>query len=638
MLSGMRKVTRSWLGGALLLLIAASFVVFGINRDQLQAVGARPDLAHGKGVSITERDLQKEFDRDLERAQQQNPEITRAIALEQGRPRALLQQIINERAIDALAKRLGLTTSDAEIARAIRNQKEFQNPVSGQFDGQLYTRLLSENNLTTAEYESRLRTDLTRSQIASASVAGALAPQAFAKIFFDLETEQRVVSVVEINPSLVKAPGAPTEAQLQAFYTENAARFIDAERRSLTIVSARTSDFLAKVTVEDAKIKELFDYRKPTLTTPEKRSYVQISAATKGAAEDAARRLAAGETPEAAAAAVGGQALTITDVTRDQAPDPAVAEAVFKRGIGETTSAVQGKLAWASARVSAITPGVTPTYEAVSPSLREELAKGDAEDLVSKAVQAFEEARAGGESLEKAAEQNGLSITKFSKIAADGRGFDSSAPLLNEKALLKTAFATAEGESTDFDTVEGGYALARVDAIQPSAPLPLAQIRAQLVLSWQAKQVSDAMQALATKLRAEVAAGKDFAATAKALGAPVVAKSQTVVRAQLAQGPAAALGNAIFAGLEGVVVEAALGQGQAIALAQIEAINKQDPALAPDLLAKARQAASEQLVQDALFALQTEAARAADVKVNDAIFNRNFAATPDGESTEAAAP
>lgn len=613
------------------MLIAGSFVVFGVNSNQLQAIGGSDDLARGKGVSITERELQTEFDRDLERAQQENPELTRAIALEQGRPRQLLQQIINERAIDALAKRLGLTTSDGEIARTIRGQKEFQNPVSGQFDGQLYARLLAENNLTTTEYESRLRTDLTRAQIASASVAGARAPTSFAKIFFDLQTEQRTVTVVEINPTVVKPPGTPTPAQLQAFYTENAARFIDPERRSLTLVFARTSDFLSKVSIDETKILELFEFRKASLTSPEKRSYVQVSAQTKEAAQDAARRLAAGETPESAAAAVGGQALTITDVAQAQAPDPAVAEAVFGRGVGETTAAVQGKLAWATARVSAITPGITPSLEAMRASLRDELAKDEAEALVSDAVQAFDETRGSGETLEKAAEQHGLVITKLAKIAADGRTFEGGEPVLTEKALLKTAFATAEGETTDFDTVEGGYALARVDAIQPSAPIPLEQIRAQLVLGWQAKQVTEAMQALATKLQAEVTAGKDFATVAQSLGASVVAKSQTVVRAQLAQGPAAALGSAIFGGLEGVVVQAPLGQGQAIAMAQIEAIVKQDPTQTPDLLVQARQAASQQLLQDALFALQTEAARAADVKINDTIFNRNFAATQEGE-------
>lgn len=637
MLSEMRKVTRGWLGGGLLLLIAGSFAVFGINSNQIQAIGAADQLARGRGVTVSERDLQNEFDQDLERAQQQNPELTRAIALEQGRPRQLLQQMINERSIDALAKRLGLTTSDGEIARTIRGQQEFKNPISGAFDSELYARLLAENRLTTAQYEARLRTDLTRAQIASAAVAGAMAPNAFAKVFFDLQTEQRIVTVVEINPSLVKPPLPPNAEQLQAFYKENAARFIDPERRSLTLVFARTSDFLAKVSVDEAKIGELFEFRKPSLTSPEKRSYVQISAKTKEAAQEAARRLAAGESADAAAAAVGGQALTVTDVTREQAPDAAVAEAAFQRGIGETTAAIQGKLAWASARITGITPGVSPSLEAMRESLRTELAKEEAESLVSSAVQAFEEARNGGESLEIAAQQNGLFITKVEKIAADGRSFDGAEPLVKENALLKTAFATAEGEFTDFDTVEGGYALARVDAVHPSAPIPLEQIRAQLVLAWQAKQVSDAMTALAAKLQADVAAGKDFAKAASAIGAPIVAKSQPVTRSQLAQGPAAGLGNAIFAGLEGVVVQAALGQGQALALAQIESIIKQDPSAAPELLAQAKQAANQQLLQDSLYALQTEAARAADVKINETLFSAGFAAEA-GEAEPEAKP
>ena len=55
--------------------------------------------------------------------------------------------------------------------------------------------------------------------------------------------------------------------------------------------------------------------------------------------------------------------------------------------------------------------------------------------------------------------------------------------------VLKTVFATAQGEATRVtDTQDGALFAARVDKVIPSAIRPLAEIRAKAVAAWQAEQ------------------------------------------------------------------------------------------------------------------------------------------------------
>ena len=78
--------------------------------------------------------------------------------------------------------------------------------------------------------------------------------------------------------------------------------------------------------------------------------------------------------------------------------------------------------------------------------------------------------------------------------------------------VLKTVFATAQGETTRVtDTQNGALYVARVDKIIPSAVRPLAEVRDKAIAGWQAEQkqkdAAKQAEALAAAVTPSSAAG-----------------------------------------------------------------------------------------------------------------------------------
>ncbi len=109
----------------------------------------------------------------------------------------------------------------------------------------------------------------------------------------------------------------------------NAAALTTPETRIFTVVRFSAKALAPTVTADPAEVKKRFDFRKDTLSTPEKRTLVQIPAKSAGEAADIAAKLAKGADPAAVAKAAGEQPLTYTDQPKGGVADPKVADAAF---------------------------------------------------------------------------------------------------------------------------------------------------------------------------------------------------------------------------------------------------------------------------------------------------------------------
>ena len=159
-----------------------------------------------------------------------------------------------------------------------------------------------------------------------------------------------------------------------------------------------------------------------------------------------------------------------------------------------------------------------------------------------------------------------------------------------------------------------------------------------LGLAWQAQRTGDAMRKIAEGIVAQVKGGKKLADAARAARAPVIATSQLIDRQRASRGDAPALGAAIFGATKGEVVTAPDARGAALLVAQVEDIERQDPAANAGLFAQAQKAADNFILTDMLTALQTAAVKAAKVKTNPKLVAQTIGLPDAEESAESAAP
>jgi peptidyl-prolyl cis-trans isomerase D len=314
--------------------------------------------------------------------------------------------------VGAYAEKIGVSASDAQVAERIRTFPTTLNPMTGQFDVTAYDRFLRQYGYSRPEFEAEMRNELTANMIFDAMTVGARAPSSFGKLVLAYESERRTVSLAEAPAALAGQIPAPNDAQIQAFYEENQANLQVPEFRSLVLVRAAPADFISRVDVPEARLREEFEARRAGLATAERRSFYRIAAPDQARANDAVARLTRGETPEAVAQAVGGQLTRGADQTRDQIADSAVADAVFTMAANAAPRAVQGQLAWAVVRVTGVTAATQPDFAQVRDQLRLEIAGEEASELLQAAIAAFEEARAAGTAVAAAAQAAGLPTTE----------------------------------------------------------------------------------------------------------------------------------------------------------------------------------------------------------------------------------
>jgi peptidyl-prolyl cis-trans isomerase D len=625
MLLQFRNISRGWIATIIVGLIGLATVLFLIPSGGLN-LGPSADLATVGDQSVRAPELSRALDNELRSLRQRDINLSRQDAIAEGIHLRVLELLITRKAMDNYAEKLGVSASDAMVANAIREIEAFRNPVTGAFEQAAYDAALQQAGFTRTEFEEDIRGEMVANMVMESLIVGSRAPSSYGALLFTYQTEQRVVSIAEAPASAVGQIPAPNEAQLEAFWEESQERLRVPEYRAVTLVVADPADFIARVDVPEARLREEFEARRASLTQPERRTYVRLSAQNQQQANDAAARLGRGENPEAVAQALGLQLTRAENQTRNEVPDRGVANAVFMMQRGQAR-AVQGTLSpWFVVRLESVTPAVEPSFEAMRADLRQAIAMDESRTMLSDAVSAFEDARSGGASITDAARQHGLQVINIPAVNEQG-GAPNGQPieaLASQQELLRTAFQTPEGEASDFIPAGDADVIVAVDRITPSTVRPLAQVREQLAQAWIARERVRRMRELARDVEEAVRGGQTFANAARAHRFNVVVPSRPIDRRLATEIPSRGLGPQIFAAAQGDVVSDMRADGGAVLVAQVEAINRQDPAEQPQVVEGIRGQMQRSLLESVDLAVRGEIVASTRVRRNEALLNQLF--------------
>jgi peptidyl-prolyl cis-trans isomerase D len=612
MLTALRAFAKSKAAVVLLGLLIVSFAVFGIGDVFQNQTGDWVVRAGSRKVAAAE--FSRIFDNVKAEAQQQAQRpINNQEAVERGLHLRVLNDLAQAEALAEIMRRAGLVPADELVAAEIRKAPVFFDAVSGRFDEAAYQRQLAENKLTPERFEGFLRDEIAQSHFVAAVVGNLRAPRVYAAAAQAFEGEVRDLSMLIVHPGLVQAPPAPTDAQLTAFMQENAERLRRPEMRALTVVRFDAANVASQIVVDPAEVQRRYEFRRESLSTPERRTLVQIPARTAQAAADAARRLRAGEDPAAVARALGVEPVRYNDAPRSAITDRRVAEAAFALQPGQVSNPIQGELSLAVVKLLGVTPGRLVGIEEIRPQIEAELRAEAAGERVYELVQKYEEARESGASMVDAARTVGVPALSLAPVTQDGRD-QRGQPVPLEPQVLRAAFDLSQGGESDVEELaRGRYAAVRVERVLPAALPPLAEIRPQLTQVWQARELSRRVQARADALAAEARRGRPLQTVASAAGAPFTTERGIVRTAQGGRVPQDVLGAAFAAG-KGEIFLAPTQAG--VIVGRIDAVRSTPaPQLAAGLEQR-RQAMSLDLIQDVGRLVRVWAQRVLKVRTN----------------------
>lgn len=518
MLETMRNASKGWVAGIMIILLAGSFAIWGVQ-DMLNMT-TRPTLAKVGHEEVTTDEMQREFTRYLRQmTQRTGAEIPSQQAKQIGLDREALDQLITKKAMYQKAQELGFNITTGQVIDGLKTIRGLSDG-DGNLNMGALQQLLQQNQMTETELLETVRGDILREQLVRTLVQGIQLPDGLDAALNRFRIERRIAEYVLIDPSRAGEIKDADDATLKKFYDEHAKeRYGIPELRAVTVVMARPSDVEAQVQVTEDDIKKRYDARRRTYETPEKRTLEQIKFKSEAAARAGKVKLDSGTSFEDVAKAEGlkPEDFKLGDVSKGAPGTPVEA---FATELDKATDPVKGPFGWVILRATSITPGSLKTLDDVREDIRKELLTERSKEKLFDLTNEFEDTRGGGATLEEAGAKHKLPVTKIA--AVDVRGNDADGrPVegLPGGDFLPRVFLAEQGiDSELIEGADGNYAEFRVDKVTPAATKPFNEVKAQVLTDWRAEELEKRLTVMADALVKRGNSGESMQAMASSLG------------------------------------------------------------------------------------------------------------------------
>ncbi|NJR13260.1 MAG: peptidylprolyl isomerase, partial [Phyllobacteriaceae bacterium] len=310
-------------------------------------------------------------------------------------------------------------------------------------------------------------------------------------------------------------------------FDENKSSYAFPEFRGLRYLKLEPEDLAAQVEITDSDLQADYDSRIARFTTPETRTIQQLLFADRAAADAARASIDAGQTFDDLIAAQGKTAADVTIGTFGRAAmtDAAIGDAAFAvPAANGVTPVAEGQFGPALLRITAITSAQVTPFADAKEQIRQELQLQRAADNVLDVHDAYEDARASGESMVDAAAKLGLKIVDIAAVSRAATTPDgtvlSDLPASND--LLRTVFdAEIDAETPPINLGASGFLWAEATSIQPARDAAFDEVKTRVAADWLAAETDRLLGARAEALLAEIKAGKTLAEIAANLALEV---------------------------------------------------------------------------------------------------------------------
>lgn len=528
MLESLRKGAQTWVAKALLLVLVASFGVWGVSSslvtDSSNAVVTVGD------VDVSATDFRLAYERQVSAMSQRfgtrlNADQARALGVEN----QVYAELVAGAALDQLSNDMSLGLSEDRLAQLIAEDPAFRGP-NGRFDRVAFSSILRNAGLRENDYINNRSQVAVRSQIVEAVSDGYRAPQALTDAIRQYRNEARTVDYLLLSNANIDPVKAPADDVLSAWFEQNKAKYRAPEYRKFTYVALSPNDIADASAIDDAALRDEFEKSKDKYRTAEMRTVQQLTFPDRAAADAALAKLASGTTFDALAAEQGKSEADITlgDFTKATMPEQTLAEAAFAIAVdGGTSPVVDGIFGPVIVRATNIRPEATKTFDEVKEELRNDLALSQASDDLMAVHDRFDEALANGSTIEEAAAQANLKAVTIDAVDNTGKGQDGEdVALPQETNLVSEVFGTEVGvESPPVNYGRDGYIWYEVRDIMPDRDRTLDEVRDTVTADWTAEQQRAALGKKAEETAERIRKGEKMADIAADMGIAVENKA-----------------------------------------------------------------------------------------------------------------
>ena len=526
MLDRMRR-HKGWLKWSLALVVL-TFVVFYIPDFLSISTGAAPSqvLADVEGAPITVGTFTRRYATQMNAYRQayggqMNEQLLRQLGID----RQILQQLVDEEAMVAEARRQGLTVNDVEIRERILNMPAFQE--GGRFVGeQRYRQALQFNNppFTTTEFEDNLRRALLIEKLRT-SVAGWISvSDAEVADEYRRRNEKVKLDVVPVTADAFRAQVTATDADLAAHFDQNKESYRIGEKRKIRYALVDVDRVRGSVTVPDADVEAFYKQNLAQYSTPAQARASHILFKTEGKDENAVRAQAEDVLKKAQAGADFAELAkqySEDDSNKDKGGDldyfgkgrmvPEFEAAAFGMKNGEISNLVKTSFGFHIIKMVDNQAEVVRPLDAVKPEIADQLRWQKAQQDAEAQAKALASAAKAPADLDRLAGERSLELHDSGLFLPtdpiDGLGLQAE--------LAAAMFALKEGEISTPQRVPRGWVIGTVSGRQDAYVPALDEVKDRVRDDVVRQKAAELAKQRAAGIAAELKSAKDFAATAK---------------------------------------------------------------------------------------------------------------------------
>ena len=533
MLDRMRR-HKGWLKWSLALVVL-TFVVFYIPDFLSTSTGAAPGqvLADVEGAPITVGAFQRRYAAQMNAYRQAyGGQMNEQLLRQRGIDRQILQQLVDEEAMVAEARRQGITVSDVEVRERILNMPAFQE--NGRFIGeQRYRQVLQFNTppFTPAEFEDNLRRALMIEKLRGAITGWIAVTDSEGADEYRRRSEKVELDVGPVGAEEFRSQVTVTDAELSAHYEANKESYRVGEQRRIKYALVDVDQVRAGITVPDAEVEAFYQQNIAQYTTPAQVRASHILFSTEGKDEAEVRARAEQVLTQARAAGADFEALarqhSDDESNKDRGGDldyfgrgrmvPEFENAAFQMKPGEISDLVRTSFGFHIIKVADSQPEVVRPLDDVRNEIVDQLRWQKAQTEAETLAKAVASAATTPADLERVAGERQLEFRETGLFAA-GQPIDA---LGVQPELSSAIFAMKEGEVSQPQRVARGWVVATVSGRRDAYVPALDEVRDRVRDDVVADKAAALARERAGAIAAELKTARDFAATAKKFGLEV---------------------------------------------------------------------------------------------------------------------
>ena len=527
------------------LLIIPAFVLVGV--DGYKGMGSSgATVAKVGSQKITQTDWDEAHKREVDRMRASMPNLdVKFFDTPQARY-ATLERLVRDRVLTDAVQTANLSTTDARLARELQQNPSIaalRNP-DGSLDMERYRQLAASIGLTPEGLEAQVRSDLSTRQLESGVVSTAFATKVVTDVVMNALFETREVQIVAFQPAAFALKVSLADADIEAYYKENAANFQAPEAANIEYAVLDLDAIKKTMVLNESDLKTYYEQNAARLSGKEERraSHILLNAA-KDAPQ--AERQKAKAQAQALLEQVRKAPQTFADVARKNSQDTGSAptggdldffargamvkpfeDAVFSMKKGDISDVVESDFGYHIIQLTDVKTPKQRSFEELRPGMEAELKTQQAQSKYAELAEVFTNSvYEQSDSLKPVAERLKLEVKTANNIqrsAMPGAG----GVLANPKFLEAVFSADSLEKKRNTEAVEiaaNQLVSARIVNYTPARTLPLAEVRSSVRERLLAKRSAE----LARKEGAEkLAAWKSIPDSAVLPASVVVSRAQ----------------------------------------------------------------------------------------------------------------